>query len=114
VHLPQSGKDVGAFGEIERSDHAAAFQPLIDAELIADVLALHDQEFRIELLFQLSLPLEGEIGRADDQYAFGKATKFQFANGEARHDRLARAGVVGQQETHPREFEQIVVETASS
>jgi hypothetical protein len=44
---------------------------LIHAELLADVLTLHHQEFRVELLFQFALPLEGEVGRADDQDALG-------------------------------------------
>jgi hypothetical protein len=58
--------------------------------------------------FQFALPLEG--GRADDQNAFGEPPKLQLANEKARHDRLARAGVVGEQESHARELEQVVVD----
>jgi hypothetical protein len=37
---------------------------LVHAELVADVLALHHQELRVELLLQLAQPLKGEVGRA--------------------------------------------------
>ena len=85
-------------------------QPLVDAELVADVLALQDQELLVELLLQLALPLEGEVGRADDQDALGEAAQLQLADEQARHDRLAGAGVVGQQEAHAGELEQVVVD----
>ena len=68
------------------------------------------RNFVVELLLQFALPLEGEVGRADDQDALGEAAELQLANEQARHDRLARAGVVGQQEPHARELEQVVVD----
>ena len=110
MNLPQPGKDFGPLRQVERRDDPIAFQPLVHAELVADVLALHDQELRVELLLQFALPLEGEVGRADDQDALGEAAQLQLANEKARHDRLAGAGVVGQQEAHARELEQIVVD----
>ena len=110
MDLPQPGKDFGPLRQIERRDHPIAFQPLVHAELVADVLALHHQELRVELLFQFALPLEGEVGRADDQDALGETPKLQLANEKARHDRLAGTGVVGQQEPHARELEQVVVD----
>ena len=99
-----------ALGEVERRDDSVALQPLVHAELVADVLALHDEELRVELLLQLALPLEGEVRRADDQDALGEAAQFELADEQARHDGLARAGVVGQQEPHARELEQVVVD----
>ena len=99
-----------ALGEVERGDDAVALQPLVHAELLADVLALHDQELRVELLLQLALPLEGEVRRADDQDALGEAPKLQLADEQARHDGLARTGVVGEQEANARELEQVVVD----
>ena len=85
-------------------------QPLVDAELVADVVALHDEELRVELLLQLPLPLEGEVGRADDQDALGEAAQLQLANEQPRHDRLAGAGIVGEQEAHAGELQQVVVD----
>ena len=72
VDLAQPGQDVLALGEVERGDDAVALQPLVHAELVADVLALEDEELRVELLLQLALPLEGEVRRADDQDALAR------------------------------------------
>src|SRR5690606_19616455 len=55
-------------------------------------------------------PLESEIGGAHDQDALGQAAQLEFANQEARHDRLSGAGVVRQQETHACELQQVVVD----
>ena len=104
------GRMSGALRQVERRDDLVALQPLVHAELVADVLALHDQELRVELLLQFALPLEGEVGRADDQDALGEAAELQLADEQARHDRLAGAGVVGQQEADARELEQVVVD----
>ena len=37
-HLAQAGQNVGPLCEVERRDNALALQPLVDAELVADVL----------------------------------------------------------------------------
>ena len=68
------------------------------------------RNFVVELLLQFALPLEREVGRADDQDALGEAAKLQFADEQAGHDRLAGAGVVGEQEPDARELEQVVVD----
>ncbi|MDW8470219.1 MAG: hypothetical protein RML56_16030 [Burkholderiales bacterium] len=109
AHLPQSGQHIGALGQIERGDDAVALQPLIDAELLADVLALQHHELGVEFLLQFPLPLESEVGRADDEDALGKAAKLQLADQESRHDGLSRACVVGEQKAHARKFQQVVV-----
>ena len=41
MNLPEAGQDIGALREIERCNDTAALEPLIHAELLADVLALH-------------------------------------------------------------------------
>ena len=110
VDLPQAGQDVVALGQVERRDDLAVLQPLVDAELVADVAALEDQELLVELLLQLALPLEGEVGRADDQDPLGQAAQLQFADEQARHDGLAGAGVVGEQEADAGELQQVVVD----
>ena len=38
MHLAQAGQNVGLLCEVERRDNALALQPLVDAELVADVL----------------------------------------------------------------------------
>ena len=105
VDLAQPGEDLSAFREVERGDDPAVLDPLIHAELVADVLAFEDQELGIELLLQLALPLEGKVCGTDDQNALGKTAQFQLADEQARHDGLARTGVVGKQEPNARELE---------
>ena len=83
VDLAQPGQDVLAFRQVERGDDPAALEPLIHAELVADVLAFEDNKLGIELLLQLALPLEGEVCGADYQDAFGEAAQFQFPDKQA-------------------------------
>ena len=58
-----------------------------------------DHELLVELLLQFALPLKGKVCRADDQDALGQSAQLQFADEQARHDGLAGAGVVSEQET---------------
>src|SRR5262249_8044679 len=104
------GQDLGPLGQVERGDDAVLFEPLVDAELLADVVAAEDDELLVELLLQLALPLEGEIGGADDEDAPGQPPELQLADEQAGHDGLASAGVVGEQEADPGQFEEVVVD----
>ena len=70
---------------------------------------LRTMNFSSNLSLQFALPLEGEVGRADDQNPLGQSAQLEFADQQARHDRLARAGIIGQQETHARQLQQVVV-----
>ena len=63
----------------------------------------------VELLFELALPLESQVGRADDQHALGQPAQLELANEQAGHDGLTSPGVVGQQEATPGGFEQMIV-----
>ena len=110
MDLTQPGEDLLALGQVEGGDDSVLLDPLVHAELVADVLTFEHEELRVELLLELALPLEGEVGRADDQDALGEAAQLELADEQARHDGLAGAGVVGQQEPHARELEQVVVD----
>ena len=79
-------------------------------KLIADVAALQDEELFVELLPQLALPLEGEVRGADDQDPFDEPAQLQLPDQEAGHDGLAGAGVVGEQEAHRGQLEEVVVD----
>ena len=96
MDLAQSGEDLLSLGQVEGGDDPVLLNPLIHAELVADVLTLEHEELRVELLLELALPLEGEVGRADDQDALGEAAQLELPDQETRHDGLARPGVVGQ------------------
>jgi hypothetical protein len=52
----------------------------------------------VEAAVQLVLPLFGETAGADDQAALEIAADDELLDEEACHDRLARAGIVGEQE----------------
>lgn len=47
-------------------------KPLIDAELVPDVVALQHQERLIEFLFELALPLKCQVCRAYDRNPFSE------------------------------------------
>ena len=98
MDLPQAGQNIVALGEVERGDDLRSFEELVDPELLAEIAALDDLELLVELLLQLALPLEGEVGRADDEDALDQAAQLQFPDEQPGHDRLAGAGVVGEQE----------------
>jgi len=106
-HLPEARQDVLALGQVERGDQPVSLQPLVHPELLADITALENQELRVELL---ALPLEGQVGRADDQDALRWAAQLEFADEQAGHDRLPCAGVIGQEKAHAGELEQMVVD----
>jgi hypothetical protein len=73
VDLTQPGQDVLALRQIKRGDDPVLFEPLIHAELVADVLPFEYEELGIELFLQLALPLKSEVGGAYDQDTLGKA-----------------------------------------
>lgn len=59
-------------------------------------VAGQDFKTKVKLAKKLILPLLGKAAGADDQAALEIATGYQFLDKQARHDGLARAGVVGQ------------------
>src|SRR5262249_33327347 len=99
-----------ALGEVERGDDPIALEPLVHPKLVADVLALEHQKLRVELLFEFPLPLEGEVGRADDQDALSEAAELQLADQESGHDGFPCAGVAGEKKPDPRDLEEVVVD----
>jgi hypothetical protein len=68
------------------------------------------EETSHRLLSTLSLPLEAEVGRGDDQDPFGQPAELQLPNQEAGHDGLAGASVVGQREAHAGQLQEVVVD----
>ena len=110
AHLPQARQDLLALGEVERGHHRRLLHPLVHAELGPQLAALQHHERLVELLLQLALPLEREVRRGDDQDALGKAAQLQLADEQSGHDRLPRPRVVGQQEPHARQLQQVVVD----
>ena len=110
LRLLQAGKDLLALGEVQRRDHLVLAQPLVDAELVADVAPLEHDELLLELLLQLPLPLEAEVRGAHHEDALDQTAQLEFADEEACHDRLTGAGVVRQEEPHTRELHEVFVD----
>ena len=77
--------------------------------MIADVAALHHQKLLVELFLEFALPLERQVCRADDEYPLDEAPELEFADQEAGHDGLARTRIVGEQETHAGQLEEVLV-----
>ena len=63
-----------------------------------DLVAGEDVEVEAELLGQLVLPLLDQAARRDDQAALEIAADQQLLDQQPGHDRLAGAGIVGEQE----------------
>ena len=91
-------------------DHLVVFEKLIDAELLANDRALQDSELFVELVPQFALPLKRQVSRADYQDALSQPAKLQVTQKQPGHDRLARARVVGEQESDSGQLEQMVVD----
>ena len=94
----------------DRRDDLVPLLPRVLAVVGAQHVAADDLELLAELVLQLALPLEGEVGRRDDQRALDEAADLQLLEQQARHDRLAGAGVVGQQEADARQLQEVVVD----
>src|SRR2546428_12745855 len=61
LHLSKARKDFEPFGQVEGCQNLLLFQPLVHAELIANVVPFYYEEFLIELFLELALPLKGEV-----------------------------------------------------
>ena len=102
MHLAQAREDVGAFREVERRDDLVLLQPLVDAELVADIAAFENQELLVELFLQLALPLEAQVRGAHDEHPLDETPELQLAHEQPSHDRFACAGVVCEEESDRR------------
>ncbi len=71
--------------------------------------SVHLDALDVESLRQLPLPLGTEIGRGDDEHPVGGPPELKLLDVEARHDRLARTGVVSQEEPKAGLIEEVAV-----
>ncbi len=83
---------------VEPDDELVVVLERIAARRCGFQLLGEDAELQPEFLEQLVPPLLDEAAGRDDQDAAGVRPHDQFADVEAGHDRLARAGIVGQDE----------------
>ena len=96
--LLQVGKGALAGQSIHADDDQVAVK--IGEGVGVPAIAAGDHPKReVEQRAQLAFPVADQAGRRHDQHAADQAAGEHLAEIEAGHDRLARAGVVGQQET---------------
>ncbi len=109
ARLLQTREHVVARQGVDADDQAIA---LVADERVASasVPARHDLERQVKERPQLALPVRDEPRRGDDEHPPDGAARQELADEQAAHDRLARAGVVGEQEADPGQREQPLVD----
>ena len=110
VDLLQPGEDVLPLGQVQGCHDLGPLQPLVHSELVVDVAASHHDELLVELLQEFPLPLESQVGGADDEYPLHQAPELELPDEKAGHDGLAGAGVVGQQEPDAGQLHEVLVD----
>ena len=89
---------VGARRHIEAHDQPVLLDERIAGDGGFDLIAGQKVEAQAELLGHFVLPLLDQAARRDDQAALEIAADQQLLDQQPGHDRLAGAGIVGQQE----------------
>ena len=92
-----------------RGDDLIPFLPRVHAVVGPKHVAADHLELLAKLFLHLPLPLERKTGGGDDERPLHEATNLQLLEQQARHDGLARAGIVGEEEANPRHREEVVV-----
>ena len=91
--------DVLVAGElVEPGDREVGLQEPVAGARRLELVVGQDVERQVEPAVQLVLPLLGEAAGTDDQTALEVSAGDQFLDEQPRHDGLAGAGVVGEQE----------------
>jgi hypothetical protein len=83
---------------VEPCDHQVRLEEPVARPGSFELVVGENLERQVEAPVELVLPLLGETARTHDQAALQIAPGNQLLHQEPGHDRLARAGVVGQQE----------------
>ena len=83
---------------VEAGDDEVGFQEPVAGARGFELVVGEDLERQVEAAVELVLPLLGQAARADDQAALQVAAGDQLLDEQARHDGLAGAGIVGEQE----------------
>ena len=83
---------------VEPGDDEVRFEKPVAGAGGFELVVGEDLEGQMEAAVELVLPLLGEAAGANDQATLQVAARNQLLDEQARHDRLAGAGIVGQQE----------------
>ena len=94
----------------DRRHDLVVLGPGVRAVARAEDVAAYDMERLAELVLHLSLPLERQVRGRHDERALHEAARLQLLEEQAGHDRLARTGIVGEQEPDARNLQEIFVD----
>lgn len=83
---------------VEPGDDEVRFEEPVAGTSRFELVVGEDLEGQMETAVELVLPLLGQAAGANDQAALQVAARDQLLDEQACHDRLAGAGIVGQQE----------------
>lgn len=98
--LPDPLAHVGLLGVVDGADDLRLPLPGVD-QLVLVVGGVDDLEGLFEETVELVLPLDGEGGRGQDEDALDGLAQLHLFDVETGHNRLARAGVIGQEKAQP-------------
>ena len=83
---------------VETGDDQVGFEEPVAGARGLELVVGEDLERQVEAAVELVLPLLGQAARADDEATLQIAARDQLLDQQPGHDRLAGAGVVGEQE----------------
>ncbi len=95
---------------VESADDEVLLRVRVAAGGRLDRVAAHELEVKTQLEPQLLLPLLDQASGGNDQAAVEIAADHQLLDEEAGHDRLAGAGIVGEQKAQWLALEHLLVD----
>ena len=94
----------------DRRDDLIPFLPWVLPVVRPQHVSANDIELLAKLVRHFPLPLKRQAGRRDDQDSLDQTACFEFLQQQTGHDRLSRAGIVGQQEANARQLHEVPVD----
>ena len=95
--------------EVAADDHPVEYVPRVLGRVGVEHRRVHLLEAQLEALAQLARPLRTQAGRGHDEDPVADVAQLELLHVEAGHDRLACAGVVGEQEPQSRLAQELAV-----
>jgi hypothetical protein len=75
VHLTETGQNLLPLRKVQRRNDSRSVHPLVHAKLVANVLALENEELGVKFFLEFALPLKREICGTYDENSFGEAAQ---------------------------------------
>ena len=107
--LPHPLANIVLFAVVDGCDYLPLPLPEVQ-KLLLVVRGVNDLERFVEEAQQFVLPLDGQGRGNEDEASIDRIAQLQFLNQQARHDRLAGAGIIGEQKPQARLGEHLQVD----